>query len=84
MGKDKTVKSVGIFEQLSCQQILLERMSSTVPKTDGPRNFITNWSNAPTANPIFAYFKFLTNLRATVRLVVPITNQLSASWPAAF
>jgi len=33
----------------------------------GPRNFITNWSNALTVNPIFAYFKFLTNLRAAVR-----------------
>jgi len=31
------------------------------------------------ANLVFVYFKLLTNLRAAVRLEVPITNQLSAA-----
>jgi len=58
------------------RRILMERMSSTVPRTDtAPENFIKNWSNAPTANPIFVlYFKFLTNLWPAVPLVVPITQ----------
>jgi len=55
------------------RQILLEIMSLTVPKLTGSQH----WSCVPTANPIFVYFKFLTNLRLEVRLVVPITDQLS-------
>ena len=39
-------------------------------QTDGAQK-CHHKSNEPTANPIFAYFKILTNLRAAVRLVVP-------------
>ena len=50
----------------------------------GPKDFITNSSSAPTANPIFVYFKFLTNLRPALHRVVLITNQLSAGCVRGF
>ena len=61
------------------RRILLEQMSSTVrirTKSDWAiRISPQTCSNAPIdGQPPFVYFKFLTNLRAAVRLVVPITN----------
>jgi len=62
-----------INDVMTDRQILLEIMSLTVPKLTGSQH----WSCVPTANPIFVYFKFLTNLQLEVQLVVPITDQLS-------
>ena len=59
-----TALRIGIFCWNECLQPF---------QTDEAQKF-HHKSNEPTANPIFAYFKFLTNLRAAMRPVVPITN----------